>query len=384
MPMDFRCLIKPLSIAALVFGVGTQAAAEIRLSPYALVGGGLVRLSPDPGGSGLELTESNTVGFNALLGLDLSSRWALEAGYNDLGAATLNSATFGEQEIAYKAYSFSTLFHLFGDSRDIAEREGAWTYLRLGINQIENESDLELEKANNTAIWAGVGFEWAFSSMLSVRGELASFDGDVQALTGALVFRPFDYSPRSRNSIVRPQPSTPKPVAVPEPAPAPLPAPAPQVAEEPRRLPIPTAPSVEDSIPEVQLVGCETPVFNEPVSSNGCAQLSGVRRGLQFIGESDQLTPESALSIASIADAMRSAPGILIEIRAHAESIRGAGAAQTISKQRAIAVAKALVRAGITVSRLGARAYGNKEPVVSTGSAVGEMLPNRIEIVVKP
>ena len=43
-----------------------------------------------------------------------------------------------------------------------------------------------------------------------------------------------------------------------------------------------------------------------------------------------------------------------------------------------------MVGAGIAVERLGARAFGNTEPVVASGSAAGELLPNRIEIVVQP
>jgi len=70
---ELRCLIKPVSIAILALGTCSQAAAEFRLHPYAAVNAGAVRLAPDPGSSGLELTEANTFGFNLLLGLDIRS-----------------------------------------------------------------------------------------------------------------------------------------------------------------------------------------------------------------------------------------------------------------------------------------------------------------------
>jgi len=220
--------------------------------------------------------------------------------------------------------------------------------------------------------------------MLSLRGEVASFDGDAQALTAGIVLRPFDgVSSRSRPNIVRPQPA-PVPSTKPVPVPKPAVVPTPEVQiEKPQRLPIPNNPA-PNATPEVLLVGCENPVIGEPVGTDGCARLTGVRRGLQFVGSTAQLTPDSARAVTALADALLSAPNLKVEIRAHAQSGQGPSASQTLSKQRAVAVARALVGAGVQVSRLGARAFGDKEPVVKTGSSAGEMLPNRIEFVVQP
>ncbi len=385
MLFDIRSLFKPAMAVGVALGVCAPVAAEFRIDPYVALNAGLVRLSPDPGTSGLSVSESNSVGFNLLLGVDLSDRWAIEGGYSQLGTATLSGTGQSDEDIDYSAISLSAVFHLFGDVRDIAEREGLWSYLRLGINQIDNESDLPLEEANNTAIWAGIGVEWSMNSLLALRGELATFDGDVQALTAGVVLRPFDTSGRSR-PVANPPRQTQQPRPLPEPIATPDPVPAPIPSEEPRRLPIPTSPTApsQASEPSLALVGCEKPVGNEPVGVDGCAQLSGVRRDLQFIGERAQLTSESQSSITLLAAAMQQAPNVRIEIRAHAASIRGANAAQTLSKQRAVAVAKALVASGVSVSRLGARAFGDKEPVVKIGTSAGEMLPNRIEFVVLP
>ncbi len=376
-------LLKTASIAALVLGMAAPATAELRFTPYGALGASASRLTPDPGSSGFEVSESTGAGFSVLLGADIANRWSIEAGINDLGAATLESPAAGEEEITYSAISFSTLFHLFGDSQDIAERRGGWTYLRLGVNQITNESDLELDEADSTAIWAGIGYEYSISSLLSVRGEIASFDGDAQAVTASIVVRPFSPPSSSRGTIAR-NPSTP---TRPSTQPAPLPAPTP--SENPRRLPIPTTPTVPSApiasnTPAPRSLGCEAPVGNEPVGSDGCAQLSGVRTGIQFANESDQLLPTSARAIATLASAMNQSPNLRVEIRAHAESANGAQASQNLSRQRVVAVAKALVAAGVDVNRLGARAFGNQEPIVNSGAAAGNVLPNRIEFVVSP
>ena len=153
--------------------------------------------------------------------------------------------------------------------------------------------------------------------------------------------------------------------------------------EPPHRLPIPIV-GIGSEISPPTLVGCEIPELNEPVGNDGCALLTGVRRGLQFVGSTAQLNPASASSISALASTLQAAPGVRIEIRAHAEASDGQNAAQAVSRERSIAVARALVSSGVSVNRLTARAFGNTEPVVNSGSSVGELLPNRVEFVVQP
>lgn len=349
-----------------------SAAAEFRFQPYGVINGHVSNLDPDPGDSGLSVEESTGLGFGVLLGADIFDRWSIEAGYTDLGTATLNSAALGDQDIAYTAFSFSALFHLLGDSQDIAERNGFWTYLRLGASQVENESDLTLEEEDNLAIWAGVGVEYAFTSMLAVRAELASFDGDAQSISAGVVFRPFNRSSSgslNRRPAVSQPPISRPPVAAPAPRPEIVPVPQPSV-ETPRS-------TFENQAP-IARSGCETPVFNEPVDRAGCAQLSGVQSGIQFVNETAELTSNSRVAIANIAGAMQAAPELRVEIQAHASSNRGPQAAQDISKQRVVAVARALIAAGVSVNRLGARAFGNEAPTVNQGASAGQFLPDRI------
>ena len=377
MLIELRRPLKSIALAAIILGVCTPALAEIRFEPYAGASGAFSRLTPEPGDSGLDVSDTNSFGFSLVLGADIANRWAFEVGFADLGEATLSGPT-GDSEISYNAFGLSALFHLFGNSSDIANRDGIWTYLRLGLNQISNDSDLALEEADNSAIWAGIGFEWSFTSNLSFRGELASFDGDAQALTAGVVYRPFSQNVRARTPIPRPQ-RQPQPTQ----RPAPVLQPPAETTEPPRRIPIPST-NTPSIVPNVGLVGCESPVGNEPVGADGCALITGIRRNLQFVGNSSQLTPSAASAITSLAGTLRSAPTVRIEIRAHAEVPGGQNAAQDLSRQRAVSVARALVGAGIAVERLGARAFGNTEPVVASGSAAGELLPNRIEIVVQP
>jgi len=379
-----RFVLKTVSVTVLALGMITPAVADFRFTPYGALGASFSDLSPDTDNSGFVVTDSNSAGFSVLLGADIFDRWSIEAGFNDLGEATLESPAAGsEEEIGYTAVSFSALFHLFGNSRNIAERQGGWTYLRLGVNQIDNDSDLLLEEEDSTAIWAGIGYEYAFSSSLSLRGEIATFDGDAQAITAALVLRPFSQPSESRPNSIPRAPSTPTRPAVPS---APVPAPAP--TENPRRLPIPNTPTVPSTpiveTPTLRVANCETPVGNEPISAEGCALLSGVRTGIQFANESPRLLPESLSAISTLASAMNQAPNLRVEIRVHAESVQGAAASQELSRQRVVAVARAMVAAGVDVNRLGARAFGSQEPIVGGGSLAGQVLPNRVEFSVSP
>ena len=381
MLMDFCRQLRPAALAIITTGVCAPAAAELRFEPYGAINSSFARLTPEPGDSGLNLSEENSFGFGLALGADIAGRWALEAGFSDLGEATLSGAE--DEDISYTALGLSAIFHVFGNPRDIADRAGIWSYLRLGFNQIDNDSNLDLEEADNTAVWAGIGFEWAFATNLSFRSELATFDGDAQALTAGLVYRPFNTGSRSgsraaSSRIPTPQPSTPPPSL---PAPNRQPVQVPQNPTVPQRAPLPRV-ETPTVIPPVAVVGCEVPAGNEPVGADGCALLTGVRRDLQFLGNSAQLTGRSGSSITAIANILRTSPAVRIEIRAHALSSAGLNASQDLSRQRAVAVARALVGAGIAVNRLGARAFGNTEPTVGFGSSIGELLPDRIEFVV--
>lgn len=373
MLMDIYRPLLSAALAVVAISACAPASAEFQFEPYGAASGAFSRLTPEEGGSGLDLSDSNGFGYSLVLGADLADRWAIEGAFSDLGDATFSGPAVGEEDISYTVLGVSGLFHLFGNSRSIADRNGIWSYLRLGFSQIDNDSDLDLEEADNTALWAGIGFEWAFASRLAFRGELATFDGDAQAVTAGLVYRPFNQAARSISRAPTRRPST-QTAPIPQTPPAPL--------EPPRRLPIPSVetPAV---VPRVALVGCETSVGREPVGADGCALLTGVRRDLQFVGNTAQLTRSSASSIAAIANTLRSAPGTRIEIRAHAQAPGGLNAAQDLSRQRAVAVARALVGAGIQVNRLAARAFGNNEPVVAFGSSAGELLPNRIEFAVQ-
>ncbi len=356
------------------------ASAEFRFAPYAAINGAVSRVDPDAGSSGLDVEDSSDFGFGVRLGADLFDRFSIEAGFTDLGSATLDGPAIGEEDIDYSAIGVSALYHVLGDAQDIADRNGLWAYLRLGVNQIDNDSNLELEDEDNVAVWAGAGVEYSVTSQLAVRAEIATFDGDAQAVSAGLVYRPFNS--RSKGGVQQPTISRPP---VQAPAPSRQPGETPEPLAEPRRLPVPTAPapSIEPRGP-IASSGCETPVFNEPVNQNGCAQLSGVQSGLQFVAETAQLTQDSTLSIANLAAALQAAPQLRVEIRAHASANGGPAAAQEVSRQRVLVVARALVAAGVAIDRLGARAFGSEQPRVRQGALSGQFLPDRIEFVVQP
>ena len=238
MVSDFKTLAtmaSPVGLS-LALSLGTNllaidaASAEFRFEPYGVLNGNISNLDPDTGSSDFDVEESTGFGVGVLLGVDIFDRWSIEAGFNDLGAATLESPTSGDEDIDYTAISGSVLFHVLGDSSDIADRNGFWTYLRLGVSQVDNDSNLILDEEDNVAVWAGIGVEYSLTSKLSLRGELATFDGDAQALSAGVVFRPFASSSTNR----RPETNR-----------APVPAQRPQSARRERHAPTGTGTGTE-------------------------------------------------------------------------------------------------------------------------------------------
>ena len=339
---------------------------------YVGAGGGVSRLTPDTDGSPFSLEESTSAAVGAFGGREFGRRYALELGATRLGEAGLS----GDESIDYTVVSGGVLGYVLGDLPRVRRGEATGGFLRLGLGAIDNASDVPLEKEDNVAIWAGVGADVPLGRTWGLRAELASFDGDAQAATVALVWRPRRPSasgPIASRGTDASVASGPAPIRDPSPAPVPAPAPIPEAAPEPAPVPTP-APAERRAaeaitIPPAPPVDCPAPVAGEPVDGRGCARFSGVRDGVEFVTGGAVLTATGRDELDRLAAELVAEPGVTVEIRAHVAAGTGAGpdAAKALSRERAIATARHLAGRGVPIERLRARAFGDERPRADGG-----------------
>lgn len=371
-------MTKLLSAVCLVGLLFCTASLQAAIPPwYVGVNAGVSRLTPETANSGYTLDDSMSFGAGAFLGFDLTRRISAELAFHNLGSAALSNAN-GETTIGYNALSLSGLLYLYGDTQDIAAREGFGGYLRLGVNSIRNQATIPLDRADNQAIWAGAGVEWPFSRAFSVRAEVATFDGDAQYASLALLYRGGRRSQSSSSAATRPAPSVIAPGApVAQPPRSDRPA---EPVFAPRPLPQPPTPRVENPRPAAPATtrACEVPVAGEPRDGRGCALFTGELFGVDFDFGSARFTATAPRVLDQLVRKLQQHPSIVIEIIGHTEAFTSAAAATEIGRQRTIAVARYLAQRGIPVQRLRARSFGRTQNRADNVTEAGRQLNNRI------
>lgn len=362
---------------------------------YVGAGGGVSRLTPDTDGSGFELEGETSAAVGVFGGRAFGGRYAFELGATRLGEAELS----GDESISYSVLSGGVLGYVLGDVARVRRGEAAGGFLRLGLGAIDNASDVPLEQEDNVSVWAGVGADVPLGRAWGLRAELASFDGDAQAATVALVWRPRGGGRPAivaSGAVTEPGPdpvATSRPAAgdppdtppAPEPSrPAPAPPERPVIASAPvpEEMPAPsTAPRPEASSSSARDIAprprptpatspaadCPPPSGGEPVDERGCARFAGVLDGVGFAPGTATLTDGGARALDRLANALLAEPGVTIEIRSHVAPGGDAAAAMTLSRERAIATARHLAGQGVPVARLRARAFGDEMPRAGAG-----------------
>jgi outer membrane protein OmpA-like peptidoglycan-associated protein len=399
--------------------------ANVHASWYAGGSAGATLLSPDTQDSGFTLDQDKSFLGGLFVGYDFSPRLSAEVAYHYLGSATLSNDA-SSADISYSALSGSALWYVYGDIDDLAERFGTSAYIRLGLNAMNNVSTLPLERADGHGIWAGIGMEWSLTDNINVRGEISTFDGDAQSANVALVYRPAIQAATADlpqpNKQAPSKPAT-KPLPKPEVAPAPKPeakleiapvpkpdvvntpepeivtvpeplaAPEPEVVSEPKPVPLskpaakpapkPTPKPVDTEPAETKpsmmaQADCLSPAVNEPVNNRGCALFSGVQEGLDFQTGTATLTAGASRVLDALAQNLKNHPNTVIELQGHTDLQRNPTIAKSLAKQRVVEVARQLVKRGVSVKRLRARAFGASEPIAANATEQGRQLNNRI------
>ena len=137
----------------------------------------------------------------------------------------------------------------------------------------------------------------------------------------------------------------------------PAPAPAPRVAQAPARAPAPPpAPSVQERL---------------------------VLRGVNFATNSAEIDPASAVVLDVAADQLRERRGVSVVVEGHTDSTGSDANNQALSQRRADSVRQYLVRKGVPAERLGARGFGESNPVASNDTADGRAMNRRVELEVR-
>jgi OOP family OmpA-OmpF porin len=181
----------------------------------------------------------------------------------------------------------------------------------------------------------------------AVRVELAS------RRTEYLVSLGFGYAWGSGKAAPAPV-SAPAPKAVPAPAPAPAPAPKP--------APEPVAPAPPP--PPARIV------LDEAV--------------LHFANNKAELGPEAIAAIQKVAGGLKAYKGdYTLTVSGHTSSLGGKALNKALAKQRADAVAKILVDAGIPAARVSTVGVGPDQPLADNATKAGQAKNRRVEIDVK-
>lgn len=105
---------------------------------------------------------------------------------------------------------------------------------------------------------------------------------------------------------------------------------------------------------------------------------------IRFQAGSAQVTPESRALIEELADYLRNHPEVGgIEVQGHTDDAGSAVTNQTLSQNRAQAVADALVRLGVDAGRVRAKGYGDSKPLVPNTTDENRARNNRVQIVLQ-
>lgn len=93
------------------------------------------------------------------------------------------------------------------------------------------------------------------------------------------------------------------------------------------------------------------------------------------------IKPDSMAQLDQVAQALKSAPEMKLEVAGHTDDVGKPEANKALSEQRAQSVMKALTERGIAVARLTAKGYGQTKPIADNKTEEGRAKNRRVELV---
>lgn len=343
---------------------------------YAGVGLGASTLSPDTSDAiGTEVTGGGSTGVQFSLGVDLRKWISLELHGAELGAATLSTPG----DVAYQQFGASALFYM-GRARHRFNRQGISAYARIGggVLNASYDGDATFEQENGGHALFGGGVEYALKNGLGFRAEALLFDKDAQYAQASILYR-FGKRRQWNDGVLVDNGYTPHPVILR------------QVDEEPE--PVTEPPVVAAALPIVKTIrdidkdgvadrddDCLGTAEDIAVDARGCAVFKGLLKGVNFEPSSATLTEASIGILDRVFRTLESYPNVVFRISAHTDSHGSVADNNALSKGRAIAVARFLVRSGIEKNRFRLAVYGESRPIASNDTEEGRALNRRVEL----
>ena len=101
-----------------------------------------------------------------------------------------------------------------------------------------------------------------------------------------------------------------------------------------------------------------------------------------FANNSFDIRPESYKTLDKLAAAAKSCEGVVIEVGGHTDNTGSPPSNDELSRLRAEAVRKYLIREGVDAAKLKATGYGQSRPVAGNDSSEGRQKNRRIEFLV--
>jgi outer membrane protein OmpA-like peptidoglycan-associated protein len=109
-----------------------------------------------------------------------------------------------------------------------------------------------------------------------------------------------------------------------------------------------------------------------------------VPSSVSFATDSAQLLPAANQALNSVAQVVSQDPGATLDIIGHTDSRGNAAHNQTLSTNRAQAVAGYLASQGIAANRIRTRGVGSSQPIADNNSEEGRANNRRVEITIHP
>jgi outer membrane protein OmpA-like peptidoglycan-associated protein len=119
-------------------------------------------------------------------------------------------------------------------------------------------------------------------------------------------------------------------------------------------------------------------------TDNGAAILVNLPNGVTFDTDSTLVKPAFRDTLDRVAQSMVQYPDSLIDVYGHTDSTGSDAYNQTLSENRARAVADYLVSRGVSSQRVRSQGYGESQPVASNNTEEGRSANRRVEIKIVP
>jgi outer membrane protein OmpA-like peptidoglycan-associated protein len=120
------------------------------------------------------------------------------------------------------------------------------------------------------------------------------------------------------------------------------------------------------------------------VRNTGDRLIVTMPQDILFATDSASLRPDLLRDLRSVAGNLDAYPNSTVQVLGHTDNVGAASYNQDLSYRRADAVARELISAGVSASRVQAIGRGESQPVASNLTAEGRQQNRRVEIVILP